>query len=100
MKVVTAPPPVKVLVPTGRADGGSTLSEREVTFALFLRQCIKMNDMFKRGPKNARAYKNLCEILESVTPEQKDLSFGDDDFLKVKASVDGATWMTAEINAA
>jgi hypothetical protein len=100
MKVVTVPPPVKVLVPTGRAEGGSTLSERVVTFALFLRQCIKMNDIFKRGPKNARTYKRLCAIFESVIPEQTEISFSDDDFLNVKASVDMATWLTAEINAA
>ena len=100
MKVLAIPAPVKATIPVGQAQGGAILSEREVTFPRFLRECIKMNDVFKTGPKNARTYKSLCEILDAVTPEQIEISFGDDDFLKIKASVDRASWMTPEINAA
>jgi hypothetical protein len=100
MKVLAIPAPVKATIPVGQAQGGAILSEREVTFPRFLRECLKMNDMFKRGPKNARSYMSLCAILEAVTPEQTEISFGDEDFAKVKVCVDGALWMTAEINAA
>ncbi len=101
MQVLTIPPDVtKVPTQIRGPQGLVGVVERDYSFAFFLMEALKMNELFHKGSVNARLFNKLMTILESVEADQKEIQFEDEDFKKVKDSVAQADWATSTMNRA
>jgi hypothetical protein len=98
MKIIDIPKPVEAKLKI--MDNG-TVKEitKEISFLAFLSDACDSYKPFASGPKQARQYDKIMNVIESINGENS-VRFEDADFNILKAAIEEAQWVTPGINRA
>lgn len=101
MKIITIPAEVTIHIPY-RDSATNAINEvaQTSTFVHFLKQICNIYEGFTKGPRQARVYNKIMDILDSTAPNALSISFEDEDYKILQGAVDTAAWVSPKINRA
>ncbi len=98
MRVITIPEQVEITV-RKRLMGAETLEKSEVvSFQKFLMYSCEGYEKFAKGPKQARQYAKLMDVIDTMDEVKKTVVFEQGDYDILKGAVDSAQWASPDVN--